>query len=210
MVAYGRSYCILLKSQQFIMHRPFQCTNISEVVSMGGRCNFVLTPSSPTIPRRVVSRPIRPLLDTREARLIPDCRELALTDEGAVFSSSLFDSSPASWKCFPSTVFPTSSRPFSVAFPMHVIGVNRLMYLILLMPGFETISSQILWTKSTGSIGGCVLKNRTHGRSRRTGENSCCLACLLLMDSISLWIEDSISSTEPSSSPFPSDPGPMP
>jgi hypothetical protein len=65
---------------------------------------------------------------------------------------------PARLKYFPSTCFPTSSKPFSVAFPNEVTGVKRLAY--------DNISSHILCTKSTGSIGCRVLKNKTHCKSK--------------------------------------------
>ncbi len=73
---------------------------------------------------------------------------------------------PARLKYFPSTSFPTSSKPFSVAFPSEVTGVKRLAYFIFLIPGFDKISSHILCTKSTGSIGRRVLKNKTHCKSK--------------------------------------------
>ena len=65
------------------------------------------------------------------------------------------------WNAGARTIFETSSRPFSLAFPILVIGVRRLIHRDVLVLADAAASEQILCTKETGSTGWRVLKNIT-------------------------------------------------
>lgn len=130
-------------------------------------------------------------------------RKGKLTEQAACtpFSSPLSSSSPpTSWKSFFKTCLASSSRSFSVARAIHVIGVNLFKNLCFLPFGFFAASSHILYTKWTGSIGSCVLKNSTHCTSKKTGWNSLTAFFCAAMPSISFWIDASMSSSSSSSS----------
>jgi hypothetical protein len=64
------------------------------------------------------------------------------------------------WKWGGSTLFATSSKPFSVAFPIRVMGVSLLTQRPCLPPD-ENALVQMRCTNPTGSTGALVLKNRT-------------------------------------------------
>ncbi len=66
------------------------------------------------------------------------------------------------------TVFATSPRPLSVAFPMIVMGVNLLTNRVRFNPE-AAASLHMVWTKDTGSTGCRVLKNITATGSARAG-----------------------------------------
>lgn len=68
---------------------------------------------------------------------------------------------PGAWKCGDSTCCATSVRPFSVALPITVIGVNRFTNRLRFRVGLLDASSQMVCTKDTGSMGARVLKNMT-------------------------------------------------
>lgn len=68
---------------------------------------------------------------------------------------------PAPWNTGSSTAFATSSKLFSFAFPIRVMGVSLLTNLVRFKDLLLKVSSQILCTKDTGSTGSRVLKKRT-------------------------------------------------
>ena len=85
---------------------------------------------------------------------------------------------PSVWKVGASTIFETSSSPFSVALPILDIGVRRLIHRDVLVLADSEASEQILWTKETGSTGSRTLKNNTFSSSAEHGGITTCLTAL--------------------------------